>query len=981
MNKKFFTLMAAALLGGAAMPSEVTAQVHEPGKADSTLVESKLANGLKFMLRSHSNTATENGINFISVKDSTKTSFKVYQDSVATVTGKPAVFEVKNWNKSTSTFELYVDGKQFVKGIGGKAYGTFVAYQYGAATDKAGSWDSLRVVTTGLALDTVFATVTNADCASNIIHTYTTKTTQTAGNLNAYLNGSFKLGFPDAKTAPAVNPFGDELVAIPASKLTSILGNGIGASDAAGDSVFMAKKTDDAVKLAKPDGTLDAAKLAALELLVIDPTKNFGLTGFDGTKGQGYQFTTVKAGKLSSEANKLNEDETLDEVFYMNGLYKVNEQDGLNAAGKLTLIAGKFQYMNAAGASATSDADSVIIAAYTPTLAGSAYYVTTISDQLKEGFALAQMGGNSYVDTKTLLKTDGKAIYNIQFLGNKPEKDENSYGKYLVCVPENSDERSNWAAKAPAYVDLKNADAQWIVTGAATAGKLTLVSARDFKTQIDLSLYQADGGLYILDGGANKFGEGAEKVALTPATESATYYTLTDTELKQNLQIYFKGSDAITTSKVYVKYGGKDNQRFVATQKDYENTVFKAEKADTTIVKKYAYAYLKNGEVAAAEDKIEIPAYHLTWGGEKLFFKAEAKLDTSYTAEGHPASDYATKFVFKKNYDGSTNAIVFQSTGATSTSDFFADSLMNGQKGQLLYVNSSSAVLDSTILATKQSYKNIVLSFYSLGETLAHEPAYVTLNSSSEAGSISVRENAKGIVEGIISDEAITLHVDTADSKADFPTFYIRMTSADEELRAAEEVTKHYTLFNPANLAYYWNADKAKYEYNWDYYLNDYSSKKAVFVPAAVVDVDKVEAELGGETVTLDKDSKDLANFKFHITEYEDGYVITNAEGQRLFNLNGLLGFSNNYAPLVVTVGEGDGTANEAIEAEAGVQVIGGQGAVTVQGAAGKVITVANILGQTIANQVAASDNVTIAAPAGIVVVAVDGDATKVVVK
>ena len=73
-------------------------------------------------------------------------------------------------------------------------------------------------------------------------------------------------------------------------------------------------------------------------------------------------------------------------------------------------------------------------------------------------------------------------------------------------------------------------------------------------------------------------------------------------------------------------------------------------------------------------------------------------------------------------------------------------------------------------------------------------------------------------------------------------------------------------------------------------------------------------------------------------------------------------------------------TANEAIAAE-GVQVIGGQGAVTVQGAAGKVITVANILGQTIANQVATSDNVTIAVPAGIVVVAVEGEATKVVVK
>ena len=73
-------------------------------------------------------------------------------------------------------------------------------------------------------------------------------------------------------------------------------------------------------------------------------------------------------------------------------------------------------------------------------------------------------------------------------------------------------------------------------------------------------------------------------------------------------------------------------------------------------------------------------------------------------------------------------------------------------------------------------------------------------------------------------------------------------------------------------------------------------------------------------------------------------------------------------------------TANEAVEA-AEVSVVATQGAIIVKGAAGKVVTVANILGQTIANQVAASDNVTIAAPAGVAVVTVDGEATKVVVK
>ena len=72
-------------------------------------------------------------------------------------------------------------------------------------------------------------------------------------------------------------------------------------------------------------------------------------------------------------------------------------------------------------------------------------------------------------------------------------------------------------------------------------------------------------------------------------------------------------------------------------------------------------------------------------------------------------------------------------------------------------------------------------------------------------------------------------------------------------------------------------------------------------------------------------------------------------------------------------------TANEAVAA-AEVSVVAVNGAIIVKGAAGKVVTVANILGQTIANQVAASDNVTIAAPAGIAVVTVDGEATKVVV-
>ena len=75
-------------------------------------------------------------------------------------------------------------------------------------------------------------------------------------------------------------------------------------------------------------------------------------------------------------------------------------------------------------------------------------------------------------------------------------------------------------------------------------------------------------------------------------------------------------------------------------------------------------------------------------------------------------------------------------------------------------------------------------------------------------------------------------------------------------------------------------------------------------------------------------------------------------------------------------------TANEEISAEeATVSVVATDGAVIVKGAEGKNVIVSTILGKVVANETINSDNETIAAPAGIVVVAVDGESFKVVVK
>ena len=88
---------------------------------------------------------------------------------------------------------------------------------------------------------------------------------------------------------------------------------------------------------------------------------------------------------------------------------------------------------------------------------------------------------------------------------------------------------------------------------------------------------------------------------------------------------------------------------------------------------------------------------------------------------------------------------------------------------------------------------------------------------------------------------------------------------------------------------------------------------------------------------------------------------------------------------LIFNVEEGSkddiATDNEVISVE-GVNVIAKVGAVRVSGAEGKKVVITNILGQVVANTVITSDDATIAVPAGMVIVAVEGEeAVKAIVK
>ena len=128
----------------------------------------------------------------------------------------------------------------------------------------------------------------------------------------------------------------------------------------------------------------------------------------------------------------------------------------------------------------------------------------------------------------------------------------------------------------------------------------------------------------------------------------------------------------------------------------------------------------------------------------------------------------------------------------------------------------------------------------------------------------------------------------------------------------------------------------------------------------------------------------------FPIDEDNEGYYrieVAPAENKADKNyvsyLNGVLVLGNKEQAQLFAINDTDltPTDNEVIAASE-VAVIAGEGQVTIVGAQGKKVVITNLLGQVVANTVLSSDNATIAAPQGVVVVAIEGEeAVKAIVK
>ena len=328
--------------------------------------------------------------------------------------------------------------------------------------------------------------------------------------------------------------------------------------------------------------------------------------------------------------------------------------------------------------------------------------------------------------------------------------------------------------------------------------------------------------------------------------------------------------------------------------------------------------------------------------------------------------------------------------------------------------NAASGILAETTLCDNQ---NVIFEFATQEAPAYGAPAigHVQISTmeddnkviaNQKDGFAALKAEGQSILKSdVYTQDTLTMWLDTACVTFDetMPLYYISTKTFN-----AEAETRNF-LINPANISAAINKnnedpDATEIEDIYDYAsVAGENTYRAAFVAASVCGLDSIAID--GDTVGLMQLNPAAIAFEVAAEISDEAYRIVSklhavndeydaedeeslpyeetAETLYLAQLNNVLFWTADQAKAEIFVinRASTPTANEGIEAESTVNVIAGNGTVTVQGAAGQTVTIATVLGKVVANEVVASDNATIAAPAGVVFVTVNGETTKVVVK
>ena len=1025
MNKRIFTLLTAGLLlGGPAFNAAYAADVDLTDKTVISYSENKtaLANGLSFYLGASKTT-------LLKVTDALKTKdgkeVVSFESTTASEVADATVFTIRNY--SSSSFELWanVDGKE---------------YQVAVATDGK---DLTSASDKKLSdLQTKFTTAT-AKLNFKGLYTVTVPTNQVKTDLKAfsyegkvnadYLNDYNSTGTTlsfDYKTNELVGNLFDKVK--PVTFSDEIAETGAGEAKLAAGTYFVSgdsKKVDAFLGKVNAETPVANDILAAaqdVKFLAVNPNPKSRYDINGKQDNEGYSLYWMK-GAVATSADST-----------ANAAFTITAKDALNEEGKLTL---KVTFKVDEAAAGTE----VYVAAVRPSVSDTKTYVTTVlsGESTKTNYTPIhpQLGSNSYLNASVLLKKNVENVVNIYFTSATTSKEDKpgiqtQYHKYLTINPANG---SDLSVAAYNNVDFTMPVAQWIVAG--FDGKYTFtLKNRETAKELVLRLqpngeeggYKVEKATYdgedvTISGDETSASNGVtDDLALNKTsvkfntiatTRTDGYKVFTDTQIAEGFKMTFNGKDALFGEKALYAIDDNATKTMKASTKE-ENLIvlyperIKGAKDHSTkslqgvedyVISTNAFAYLNDkGEVVmkADGDTLVVPTYVLRYteakGDDAKYLGAAASRDK--------AADAATEFAVVKNAAGAYSLVA---VSAVTDGKLSYDG-STGSSAKMASVNTTSMAI--TYAANRyqsaddinKTYANVeVLDANPFNPSLAAKPRHASFDNM--LGSINYQLNKNGFNEGILSAESMIFWLDTADSKAKTPSFYI--SKGIEVAEGEEKPAERMFMFNPTDSLHYFVEGSAQQYTDEKYYLegSGKSETKVIFRPAILTGVDTITTTVKGETVKVVKELNDdksvkstdrLDAFKFNITlaEGDDEYFVSSQRKVKegdvyktayVYALNGMLGLTTNpEKAMVFTLGTEVPTANESIDAkESSIVVVAGNGVVTIQGAAGETAYVRTVLGQTVAETVLTSDNATIAAPAGVVFVTVGNETVKVAVK
>lgn len=1003
MNKKFSTILTMALLLiGALFSNANAAGTVTAASYESLNSKLELKNGVKFYLGSTNNLFP---IKTVKLKDNTEVA--TFDAVAAFDATKTAVFEVSDYsyaaNGDISTFSLKVKGQYVYAKLNAKATAAVADGDEAKDITKVFKVQGKTIAFDAIIADLLGATKLIAETTNPAV-AFTAQKALDAQDLNEVKNGSFSLKYAADNLAEA-NIFDQKIVAIKLDGTITANSTGKLADYKAGTYFAIGVKDAD-LKATNvltsgsfgKTNTLDnkdeaKAFFEKTTFIVMDDSKNYNLDALNA-EGEGYKFKTVKGKDLTADASA-------------NAAFVVNEFDVVNNPGEFRMTL-EDPYIKDAAISGT-----VYVGVIQATPTDTKTYLTTVAAAKADKLISATFNGSSWASASALLKKDAMNVVSIYFTSGIPSTGVDpsvndkvtEYHKYLVAGSNNSSYELH--AEAADNIDFTSPIAQWVVKGYDGKSMFTLANRENPDTEVELTLNTtSDEGIYEIvaansaeianisaqvgDDNAykNLAGKKVKFTSLT-TTDRDGFLNLATDQMK-GIELIFSGANAQVGKKTYYGVFTYTNAATPALDKyapslESAGSYFDFEKAknakDETdyIINEVPYAYLdKDGVVTEAKDTIFVASYKLK-AADKKYLKADF---SGYDVVGGSG---VGEYIFRKNVNG-TYAMLKVTTDYATT--VVADA-------QITSVNTASPLAFASATAylygDNSNFSDVTFAYSSAATSLKAVPTHATLDN--ELGSVSMQENKNGFMEGILinkgSESLFTMWLDTADSKAAIPSFYISKgiaTKADAESRLF--------LYNAIDSMNYWTEGSAIQKPNEVYQLEGSSNPKAIFRAATLVSADTLLTTIAGKEVSLvmkNADAKkDQANgldkYRFTIVladEDVDGEYVIRSGSKYLYSLNGKLGFTaSKKEALVVTLGAGDATANDVTPSVSEVKVIASEGQIVITGAQGKKVAVSNILGQTIANTVLSSDNVTISAPAGVVVVNVEGEAAvKAIVK